>query len=66
MTSPGLPTSSYRRRRESSCFGGVVKLVCDSAPFLTCLSFPLLSPLVDTISIDAPTIFEISLSLVTK
>ena len=32
--------------------------------FLTCLSFPLLSPLIDTISINAPLIFDISLGLV--
>ena len=33
MTSLGLPKSSCRRRRESSCFGGVVKLVSNLAVF---------------------------------
>ena len=33
MTFPGLPTSRCRRRRESSCFGGVVKLVSNLAVF---------------------------------
>ena len=33
MTSPGLPTSSCRRRREASWFGGVSKQVRDLAVF---------------------------------